>query len=218
MRSGVGASPSPTTSTSKWSSLRAISATLETSSGKVADKSKPCRSSGGGNSSSSLPNLVRMGSLDLNMGVFQGPLPMSWSASSSTRTCMRCSRSQNSGSSSMCSCRRPGVETRTSQGCEVRARRSLRMSDPPKTLCTPRPWGASRVRASSAICRASSRVGVTTTAPMPPPTFDSRYLSFSAMGIRKASVFPVPVLALMMASAPPRISGSACACTSVMAS
>lgn len=76
-------------------------------------------------------------------------------------------------------------------------------------------WNLDSASASTAICVASSLVGETIRIPILFPLPTGRASSASNAGIRKPSVFPVPVFALQTRSFPWRAGGTARAWTSV---
>ena len=102
----------------------------------------------------------------------------------------------------MWSASRPGVAT-TMCGRDDSAKACGRMSLPPVIRTTLRDCGAPIARNCSYIWRASSRVGVRTTAYIPNGSCDH----FSSIGTAKATVLPVPVLEPPMQSLPFSISG-----------
>ena len=61
---------------------------------------------------------------------------------------------------------------------------------PPTTIAADASWFTLKASNCSATCIASSRVGTSTSAPMP-GVF--RWVSLSIIGMRNASVLPVPV-------------------------
>ena len=146
------------------------------------------------------------------VSVASNPRSRMRSASSRTRSC-RLVASKPTVSSRCCSSR-PGVATRTfipRMRCASSWRSLPPMTSPAdRSCCTP------RVRSTSKIWRASSRVGETTSAPSP-SAFDHRSRkSSSSSGTRNASVFPDPVFAAPRMSRPASACGIAARCTSVI--
>mmetsp|Transcript_72536 Transcript_72536/g.164604 ORF Transcript_72536/g.164604 Transcript_72536/m.164604 type:complete len:228 (-) Transcript_72536:183-866(-) len=145
------------------------------------------------------------------------PISRSWSASSKMST-RKSWQSSLSPEFSMWSIRRPGVAIRTAGGDLCRAACSDLTLVPPTTHCTPKsvPWKVKSVRASSAVCSASSRVGDRHKTAIWPLGGGLRTSPVSTAGMRKPSVFPVPVLALATTSEPDRQGSMVCACTFVI--
>ena len=137
------------------------------------------------------------------------PISSMRSASSSTSTS---TRSRCAAFCSMRSMRRPGVAISTS----VPRFRALicGLYDTPPTTESTRWWvDFATASQTSAICAASSRVGVTTSMSGPRSPFACPSLSIE--GSEKAAVLPVPVFAAAMMSCPSRTSGIARSCTGV---
>ncbi|OMH83980.1 hypothetical protein AX774_g2527, partial [Zancudomyces culisetae] len=106
---------------------------------------------------------------------------------------------------------RPGVHTTISAPRLNSAIWSL-IGAPPYALTVRIPSPFPKMRHSFPICIASSRVGVITTPIGPSPFLSSRCpLICLSIGNTKASVFPLPVLAIPITSRPISIAGIACA-------
>mmetsp|Transcript_11194 Transcript_11194/g.46638 ORF Transcript_11194/g.46638 Transcript_11194/m.46638 type:complete len:599 (-) Transcript_11194:138-1934(-) len=135
------------------------------------------------------------------------PMSRQRSASSSTSTSTR--PVSNSGLSSMCCSRRPGVATTTL--VLATAWRSMSTSLPPVSRAAVNVCWLATLRSSTNICLASSRVGESTSAPTPSWRVQRSRYRRSTTGIRNASDFPEPVLAAPSTSRPASASGSVAA-------
>mmetsp|Transcript_4142 Transcript_4142/g.15364 ORF Transcript_4142/g.15364 Transcript_4142/m.15364 type:complete len:276 (-) Transcript_4142:247-1074(-) len=143
------------------------------------------------------------------------PMSSNLSASSNTRVSHERRRWLTSPFSRW-SMSRPGVPTRMSHRSDLRRETSVRMLVPPNTTCALMSLlNVSSCLHSSWICVASSRVGESTNAEMPPLRSGGVRFSFSSTGRRKAMVFPEPVLARARTSLPAMMWGSTASCTSV---
>mmetsp|Transcript_2862 Transcript_2862/g.11708 ORF Transcript_2862/g.11708 Transcript_2862/m.11708 type:complete len:269 (-) Transcript_2862:278-1084(-) len=143
------------------------------------------------------------------------PMSSNLSASSNTRVSHERRRWLTSPFSRW-SMSRPGVATRMSGFSDLRRETSVRMLVPPNTTCALMSLlNVSSCLHSSWICVASSRVGESTSAEMPPLRSGGVRLSFSSTGRRNAMVFPDPVLARARTSLPAMMWGSTASCTSV---
>mmetsp|Transcript_416 Transcript_416/g.938 ORF Transcript_416/g.938 Transcript_416/m.938 type:complete len:285 (-) Transcript_416:130-984(-) len=193
---------SPTQSTNWWSADSATLMMERRSSGIVALKTSVWNCSLRG----SFFMICRMAGWK--------PMSSSWSPSSNTST----ERRVSSGASelfSRWSFRRPGVATRMSGVRCVNSLMSRLTFVPPYMTWMRKPaWKRSSRAPSSAICCASSRVGLSTSALTAPRRCAGGMAARrSSVGIRNASVLPVPVLAFTSTSAPVRQCGIAFTCT-----
>mmetsp|Transcript_23558 Transcript_23558/g.58373 ORF Transcript_23558/g.58373 Transcript_23558/m.58373 type:complete len:213 (+) Transcript_23558:1486-2124(+) len=143
------------------------------------------------------------GRLD-KMAVSVAAKPRSRMRSASSSTSILSDTQSNCGVSSMCCSRRPGVHT--SRFMRLTVSFSSCTFLPPMSSPALRLWCLPPASSCWKICMASSRVGAMTRPPMPSWRPHLARYSTSSMGMRNASVLPLPVLAA------PRTSRPASAC------